>query len=200
LVVFLATVFFAVFLAVDFLVVFFFVVDFFEVFFAPAEDSVSVCSAAGDSPASESLSFMVMVVSMTAFEVVIECRRGDTWPDRGSTHVRRASSVGLDLSRIPMHRTGRSVSRIAVTHRGFDQVIRGAVPIGPRFDSRSSISKRGRCSPACRSAIPGNPSSPHGAESPPEEAGFPGRRVDVTPLERRSRSPAVTGEGSSSVT
>jgi hypothetical protein len=143
---------------------------------------------------------MVMVVSMTAFEVVIECRRGDAWHDRGSTHVERASSVGLDLSRIPVHRTGRRVGRIAVTHRGFDPVIRDAVPIGPRFDSRSSASKRGRYPPAYRSAIPDNPSSPHGAESPPEEAGFPGRRVDVTQLERRSRSPAVTGEGASSVT
>ena len=77
LVVFLAAVFFAVFLAGDFLVVFFFVVDFFDVFFVAAGDSSPVCSAADASPASESLSFMVMVVSMTAFEVVIECRRGD---------------------------------------------------------------------------------------------------------------------------
>ncbi len=105
-VVFLATVFLVVFFAADFFVVFFFVVDFFVVFPAPAEDSAVVGSAAGESPASESLSFMVMVVSMTAFEVVIECRRGDVEPDRDPTHVGRASSVGLDLDRIPVHHTG----------------------------------------------------------------------------------------------
>jgi len=158
-----------------------------------------VGSAAGESPASESFSFMVMVVSMTAFEVVIECRRGDVEPDRDPMHVGRASSVGLDLDRIPVI-TPERADRIAVANRGFDPVLRSAVPIGPRFDSRSSSSKRGRCSPVCRSAIPGNPPAPRGAESPPEEAGFPGRRVDLAQSERRSRSPAVSGEEASSIT
>ncbi|MAB72774.1 MAG: hypothetical protein CMJ54_09740 [Planctomycetaceae bacterium] len=130
----MATVFFAVFLAGDFLVVFFFVVDFFEVFFVTAGDASPVCSAADASPASESLSFMVMVVSMTAFEDVIGCRRGDFGPDRDPTHIGRASSVGLDLSRIPMHRIGRRTNRAAVAFQGFDSVFRDAVPIGPRFE------------------------------------------------------------------